>query len=206
MKVLEKVERRLGEKLFLKGERCLSQKCAQVRKPYPPGVHGKKRFRGGSEYSELLKEKQKLRFLYGLDNKNLKKYFIKARTAKGDLESNLIGFLEHRLDNAVYRLGFAVSRSIARQLVSHGHIAVNDKAVNIPSYLVGTGDKIGINPSSKDSIFFNDLEARFKKYEPPLWMALDKEKISGEIKRKVSKEDVVIVPDISSIIEFYSRQ
>lgn len=204
-KVLEKKERRLGEKLFLKGDRCLSPKCAVVRKPYPPGMHGKKKFRGGSEYSELLKEKQKLRFLYGLDNKDLKKYFIKARSKKGDLENNLIELLEHRLDNVIFRLGFSVSRSIARQFVGHGHVLVNGRIINIPSYFARTGDKIEINPASKDSNIFNDMQNRLKKYEPPAWMALDKDKPGGEIKRKATKEDVVMLPDISLIIEFYSR-
>lgn len=199
------MERRLGEKLFLKGDRCLSPKCAVVRKPYPPGVHGKKRSRGGSEYSELLKEKQKLRFLYGLDDKNLKKYFAKARNARGDLENKLIEFLEHRLDNVIFRLGFSASRSIARQIVGHGHILVNGRIINIPSYFARPGDKIEINPASKDLIFFNDLRNRLKKYEPPAWVALDIENLKGEIKRKANKEDAMISPDISLIIEFYSR-
>ena len=205
MKVLEKRERRLGEKLFLKGDRCLSPKCAVIRKPYPPGMHGKKRFRGGSEYSELLKEKQKLRFLYGLDDKNLKKYFIKAKSKKGDLAGNLIELLEHRLDNAVFRLGFAVSRSIARQFVGHGHIMINGRIIDIPSYSTRPGDKIEINPASRNLNIFSDLQNQLKKYEPPAWMALDKDKLVGEIKRKADKDDVVISPDISLIVEFYSR-
>ena len=204
-KVLEKRERRLGEKLFLKGDRCLSPKCAVIRKPYPPGMHGKKRFRGGSEYSELLKEKQKLRFLYGLDDKNLKKYFIKAKSKKGDLAGNLIELLEHRLDNAVFRLGFAVSRSIARQFVGHGHIMINGRIIDIPSYSTRPGDKIEINPASRNLNIFSDLQNQLKKYEPPAWMALDKDKLVGEIKRKADKDDVVISPDISLIVEFYSR-
>lgn len=204
-RVLEKVERRLGERLFLKGERCLSPKCAEVRKPYPPGVHGKKRSRGGSEYAELLKEKQKLRFMYGLDNKTLKKYFVMAKKHKGDLETRLIKFLEYRLDNVVFRLGFAISRGIARQLVSHGHILVDGKAVNIPSYQVKTGNKIAISPVSADLDIFADLPVRFKNYEPPLWMALDKEKKIGEIKRGIGRDDVLISPNLLLITEFYSR-
>ena len=134
-RVLEKVERRLGEKLFLKGEHCAGPKCAAVRRNYPPGVHGqkKKARRSRSEYSQLLREKQKVRFSYGLDDKDVERYSEEATKRPGLFVEEFIKMIESRLDNIVWRFGFAVSRRAARLLVNHGHITMNGKILNIPS-------------------------------------------------------------------------
>ncbi len=199
----EKIERRLGTKLFLKGERCIGPKCAVVRNPTPPGVHGRSHRRAPSEYGEQLAEKQRIKFTYGLDEKQLKNYF-KTKTAGGNLDKKVLERLESRLDNAVYRSGFAVSRSIARFLVSHGHILVNDKKNNMPAYEIKPGDIIKLN-ADKLTAMSNDIKSSLKKYKAPDWIELDKEKISARI-ASVPKIDVKEMPfNIKSAIEFYSR-
>ncbi len=203
-KVLEKVERRLGEKLFLKGERCAGPKCALIRRNSRPGVHGKKRQRrGGSEYGTLLREKQKIRFLYGLDDRDVKSYSKKASGASGIFSSNFLKMLESRLDNAVFRLGFAESRRIARQLVNHGHILVNGKKINVPSYSVQKGDIISLKASS--SPLFSELEVRLKKYEPPQWLKLDKVQKTGTVAALPEANEIGILIDVTKVKEFYSR-
>lgn len=208
-RVLEKVERRLGEKLFLKGERCAGPKCALVRRAYPPGAHskakGSPRRRALSEYNTLLREKQKVRFLYGLDDKDIQKYNKMAALRPGIFSSNFLQALETRLDNAVFRLGFSESRRIARQLISHGHVKVNDKRVNIPSYLVKKGDVISLKEKILSSPLFSNLETRLKNYEAPKWLELDKGKKSGKVLHLPGEEDARITADITKVKEFYSR-
>lgn len=206
-KILEKVERRLGEKLLLKGSRCVGPKCASVRRAYPPGVHGKRagRRRAGSEFGHLLREKQKIRFLYGLDDKEIKRYSREAVFGRGVFAARFIALLESRLDNVVFRLGFSESRRIARQAVSHGHINLNGKTVTIPSVLVRKGNFVAIKESSLSSGHFADLEARLKKYEPPRWANLDKNKKIGTITETPGAEGIAIGADISKVKEFYSR-
>ena len=207
-RILEKVERRLGEKLFLKGSRCVGPKCAAVRRAYPPGLHGKKsgrRRRAGSEFGQLLREKQKLRFLYGLDDRKIKRYSREAAFGRGVFTENLLALLERRLDNVIFRLGFAESRRIARQAVSHGHTTVNEKTITIPSYQVRSGDSVAIKEASLSSGHFADLEARLKKYEPPRWISLDKNKKIGTIAAMPGLNDTAVNVDITKVKEFYSR-
>lgn len=209
-RVLEKTERRLGEKLFLKGERCTSPKCAMIRRAYPPGAHGKSKGRSrrrgsGSEFGLLMREKQKVRFLYGLDDKDIERYNIKASTKAGIYSANFLGLLETRLDNAVFRLGFAESRRIARQLVGHGHVLVNNRVVDIPSYQVKKGDVVSLKEKSLASPIFSELEPRLKKHEAPKWLMVDKVKKTGTVSRLPDADDAGITMDIAKIKEFYSR-
>jgi len=197
--------RRAGEKLFLKGERCFGQKCAMIRKPYPPGAHGKTHRRRVSEYGLQLIEKQKIRYAYGVSEKQFKGYFKKIAKQKGDKEDFLAQQLEGRLDNTVFRLGWATSRKLARQIVNHGHILVNKRKVDIPSYQVKKGDVIKIRERSKKSDLFNNLKITLKKYEAPKWISLDKQKLEGEIKREPAIDDLDKIGKISMIIEYYSR-
>lgn len=197
--------RRVGQKLFLKGERCFSQKCAMIRKPYIPGLHGKSRRKGISEYGQQLIEKQKVRHVYGISEKQFKNYFKKIVGQKGNKEELLVNKLESRLDNIVFRLGWAQSRALARQLVNHGHILVNQRKVDIPSYQVKKGDVIQIKEKSKKLIPFRDLKTTLKKYEVPAWLSLDKQKLIGKIINQLKTADIGKVGEIGMIIEYYSR-
>lgn len=205
----EKIERRLGERLLLKGERSLSPKSAIVKKPYPPGMHGNKR-RGPkklSEYGQQLNSKQKVRNTYRLMEKQFKNYIKSSLLSKKNLSESIINKLEHRLDNIVYRLGLAQSRDQARQLVNHGHITVNNKKVSIPSYEVRIGDTIKIRDGSKKSYFFSSLVQQWlSKHETPSWLELDKNQMIGKIKGYPTMDESGINPgDLQAIIEFYSR-
>jgi len=204
-KVLEKAERRMGEKLLLKGERCSGPKCALVRRNYPPGAHGKKRKRGPSEYGSLLREKQKIRLIYGLDDKDVRRYSKEAAAKPGIFSSNFLQLLERRLDNVVFRLGFARSRREARHAVSYGHIILNDKTTTIPSVKLKKGDVVGIKEKTLKSSFFAELDVRLKKYETPKWLKLDKEKKTGALMSLPEADDAGITVDITKIKEFYSR-
>lgn len=198
--------RRAGEKLFLKGERCYTPKCAMVRKPYPPGVHGRSRRRGGlSEFGTQLREKQKVRFLYGVSEGQFERYVNEALEAHGDAVTRVVELVELRLDNVVFRLGFAVSRSIAKQLISHGHIRVDGKRVSIPSYRVHVGQIISIDEGSKQKGIFSNLEITIKKQTTPVWLSLDAQNWSGTVQSLPVNEDVVRLYNIKSIIEYYSR-
>lgn len=198
--------RRVGQKLFLKGERCFSQKCAMIRRPYVPGLHGKsRRRRGPSEYGQQLIEKQKIRHSYGLSEKQFKNYFKEIVSQKGNKEELLANKLESRLDNVVFRLGWATSRLLARQLISHGHILVNQRKINIPSYQVRKGDLIQIKEKSKKLAPFKDLKTSLKKYELPAWLSLDKQKLEGKIISQPKLADMGKVGEIGLVIEYYSR-
>ena len=202
----EKIERRIGEKLFLKGERSFSQKTAVSRRPYPPGLHGKKRRRGRSEYGTQLREKQKVRYLYGLGDGELKRYFEEALADKNKPTADMLAeLLERRLDNAVFRLGFAVSRSIARHLVSYGHILVNGRCVRRPSLRVKIGDIISPKVNELSSTLWRDLEIRLKKYTPPEWLDLAKDKHEGKAVRLPNMGDVMTQQNMSLVVEYYSR-
>ena len=205
----EKIERRLGERLFLKGERSLSPKSAIVKKPYPPGMHGNKR-RGPkkvSEYGQQLNSKQKVRNTYRLLEKQFKNYIKDALTAKKDIPETIMNKLEHRLDNVVYRLGIAQSRDQARQLVNHGHILVNDRKVSIPSYQTKMNDEIKIREGSKKSTFFTSLAPQWLvKYETPAWVEIDKTQMIGKVRGRPTLEGSGInLNDLQAIIEYYSR-
>lgn len=203
-----KICRRLAIKLFLRGERCLSQKCSMVRKPYPPGPKAKKRTRGLSEYGKELREKQKLKNWYNLEERQLRKYvkeILKARGKVVDAGAALIKTLESRLDNVVFRLGFAPSRTAARQMVSHGHFRVNDKPINIPSYLIKKGDKISLKPSSVKKTIFQKLLPFLKKHNPPSWLKLDVKSLEGKVIDLPNLEEAAPSAELSSIFEFYSK-
>lgn len=196
--------RSAGQKLFLKGERCFTAKCAMVKKPYRPGIHGKMR-RTVSEYGAQLAEKQKLCRIYNIRERQFKRYFREASKEKGILGENIVRKLETRLDNVVFRLGWADSRRQARQLVNHGHFLVNGKKVNIPSYQVKPKDEIKIRPSSLKKAPFKDFATKLKKHETPKWLSLDKEKIMGKVLSLPSLEDANIPVDMHMVIEYYSR-
>lgn len=203
----EKIERRIGEKLFLKGERSYSQKSSLVKKPYPPGIHGKKRVRKPSEFGLQLRSKQKVKNIYRLLEKQFKNYIKAAVQSKNDPYVEILNNLENRLDNIVFRSGLAQSRDQARQIVNHGHILVNGRKTNIPSYQVKIGDQISIREGSMKNKFFSSLAPQWiKKYEPPGWVQVDKEKMTAIIKGSAEiKESGIQTSDLQSIIEYYSR-
>ena len=198
-----KICRRAGEKLFLKSDRCFSQKCAMVRNPTKPGVHGKRRS-NLSEFGTQLREKQKARFTYNISETKFKSYVEEVAQKRGTGDA-LISKLERRLDNVVYRLGFASSRSVGKQFVSHGHFYINGKRLDVPSYEVKIGDIIEVRPVSKKFVAFKDLKETLKKYVAPTWLSLDKETLKGEVKSLPAKEDLVVPFNMNLIIEFYSR-
>ncbi|MBU4223875.1 30S ribosomal protein S4 [Patescibacteria group bacterium] len=177
--------RRIGEKLFLRGDKCFTPKCPLSRKPYAPGMSKKtksRRPKNRSEYGLQLMEKQKIKLTYGIRERQFSNYLKGAnKKSKGDTEALLFEALESRLDNVVFRLGFCNSRSSARQIVSHGHIMVNGRKVNVPSCKIKSGDKICIRPQSAEKAIFKDIDIKIKKYNPPAWIKLDKAKKEGEI-------------------------
>jgi len=203
-----KICRRLGGKLFLKGEKCLSLKCPMVRKPYPPGQKRKRRSKRLSEYGKELREKQRLKNWYNLKERQLRNY-VKAVLEKPgkteDTGTQLIQALERRLDNVVFRLGFAVSRPQAKELVSHRHFLVNEKIVNIPSFLVKKGDKIKIRPASVKKNIFKNLSSTLKKHSLCSWLSLNIEKLEGKVKELPTLETAAPPVEVSAIFEFYSR-
>jgi len=192
--------RREGEKLFLKGERCTSAKCSFARRSYAPGKNGKTLGRKLSDYGVQLRAKQTCKKIYKIREKTLKKYYENAAKSKISTGEELLKMLELRLDNAVYKLGFAPSLSAARQLVSHKHILINNKKVNIGSYSLKAKDKIcidkNITPMIKNTKKTQDI---------PVWLELSKDKFSGTILREPTKNDIKTNVDIQLIIEFYSR-
>lgn len=205
-KVICKKCRRIGQKLFLKGERCFTPKCAMVKKPYPPGIHGKKKKRRAmSEYGAQLTEKQKICKIYNIRERQFKRYFREASREKGVIGDNIIKKLELRLDNIVFRLGFAESRKKARQIVSHGHILVNDKKINFPSFQTGSKDIIKIKKPSQELVLFKELKTKLKKYKPLDWLSLDKNKLEGKIISLPIQENVNIPANMQMIVEYYSR-
>jgi len=197
--------RRAGQKLFLRGERCFTTKCAMIKKAYPPGAHGKRRRRGLSEFGAQLAEKQKLRLIYNVRERQLKKYFLDSLKTKGVTTEFFLNRLETRLDNVIFRLGLAESRAKARQIVSHGHILLNGKRVDIPSINVKKGDVIEIRKASLNKTLFKDLETKLKKFKPPSWLSLDKKEWKATILGLPSKEDVMLPVDLQKIVEFYSK-
>ncbi len=203
----EKIERRLGTKLSLKGERSNSPKSAMVKKPYPPGMHGKSSFRKVSEFGLQLNAKQKVRNVYRMLEKQFKSYVKEAMESKKETKELLVRKLEQRLDNVVYKMGLAQSRDQARQLVNHGHILVNGVKTNIPSFQTKKGDKIGVREGSKKTGYFTtSIQNWFPKYEAPDWIKVDKESLSGVIERIPDlNESGIEVKDLQLIIEYYSR-
>jgi len=196
--------RRENMKLYLKGDRCYSDKCAYERRNYAPGQHGKTRAKL-SDYGLRLREKQKLRRIYELTETQFKKYFKEAERQKGITGTNFLILLERRLDNVVYRLGFAQSRAQARQLVRHGHFLVNGKSVDIPSYLVKPGDTVTVREKSRNLAVINEaLEALPRRGVPP-WLELRKEQYEGVFKTFPTREEMDIPVQEQLIVEFYSK-
>lgn len=197
--------RREGQKLFLKGDRCYTDKCAIDRRSFPPGDHGNARNKKASEYGLQLREKQKARRYYGVLESQFRKYFEMANKRKGITGENLLSILETRLDNVVYRLGFAMSRAEARQLVRHAHFTINGKKVNIPSYLVKPGEVVSIKESSRglDKIKAS-LETNSSRI-PPKWLELDKNKLEAKVIALPLREDIDLPIEEHLIVELYSK-
>ncbi len=197
--------RRSGQKLFLKEEKCFTAKCPMIQKAYAPGRRAK-RMKMLSEYGIQLKEKQKLKFTYGLREKQFSNY-VKEAMKKSDAETDVLimSLLESRLDNVVFKLGLAKSRSIARQIVGHGHIYVNGRKVTIPSFRTKKGDKISIKPTSSSKKLFTNLDDNLKKYNTPQWLKLDKAKKEGEVIKNLTRDDIETNINLNSIIGYYSR-
>lgn len=190
----------------MKGERCGSPKCGFTRRNYPPGAHGlTRRRRRITPYGEQLRAKQKMKRFYGLLEKQFHRYFDESTREKGDTAIFLVQALESRLDNAVYRMGFATSRRQARQMVNHRHFLVNGKPVNIPSFSVKIGDVVAIKESKKKLRLYETLPDRLTKVEPPKWIAVDSKKYEGKIVDLPETEDLTKQFDLTKIIEFYSR-
>jgi len=197
-----KICRREGMKLFEKGEKCYTEKCEVEKRNYPPGVHLETRTKM-TEYGIRLREKQKVKRMYGLTENQFKRFFVMAEKTKGVTGTNLLVFLERRLDNMVYRLGFAVSRKEARQIVSHSHVSVNGRTVSIPSYLVREGDAVAIRHKELPSVR-NALESVVRRGLPP-WLEVDKEAVSGKIRLLPTREDISVPIKEQLIVEYYSR-
>jgi len=196
--------RREGIKLFLKGDRCYTDKCGVERRPYPPGQAGKKRPRD-SEYRHQLREKQKAKRLYGLLEKQFRGYYKVASRQSGITGENLLRLLESRLDNVVYRLGFAKSRDEARQVVRHGHITVNGRRVDIPSYRVRPGDTVAVGPKSKDLLVIKTSLIASEKIEVPGWLEVDIEKLSGKVLSLPERSQIDAPVREQLIVELYSK-
>jgi small subunit ribosomal protein S4 len=199
-----KLCRREGQKLLLKGEKCLSQKCPiEKGKKYAPGQHGKKPIKL-SEYGRRLREKQKLKHMAGISERQIKKYFTIAKSQKGLVGENLLKLIERRLDNVVYLLGWASSRKFARQLVSHRHIIVNDKKVNISSYLVNIGDRIKLDSKLKENVYIlKSIENSSSRI--PSWIKYYPEEFMAEIISLPSREESSFPVNETLIVEFYSK-
>ena len=196
--------RREGLKLFLKGERCYSDKCAIERRNYPPGAHGQARTRF-SEFAIRLREKQKVKRIYGLQEKQFEAYFEEANRLPGNTGESLLVLLERRLDNVIYRLGFASSLAQARQLVRHGHYLVNGKKVSVPSYLIAVGDVVSIAEGSRTKkVIAEAIEMAQRRGVPP-WIALEREQFRGSLRTLPARGDLTMPISEKLIVEHYSR-
>ena len=195
--------RREGEKLFLKGERCSSVKCAMIKKAYAPGQHGQTRRMGLSEYGIQLREKQKIKRTYGLLEKQFRKYYDLASRMQGNTGNLLSSLLERRLDNVVYRFGFASSRNQARQLVNHGYFLVNGKKIDIASCLIKEGDILSVKKGKED--YFKNIKNILKDHQTPSWLALDYQKLQGKVVALPAMNEIDVNADIHLVIEFYSK-
>ena len=202
-----KLCRREGQKLFLKGQKCYTEKCAIERRAYPPGQHGPAhaRRRKQSDYAVQLREKQTVKRVYGLHERQFRTLFEKASTRDGITGENMLIALESRLDNVIFRMGFAPSRNAGRQIVRHRHVEVNGRIVDIPSYQVDPGDEVAIRPRSKDLVTVQEsLEARTR---PTLveWLALDEKNRVGRVTRRPTRQDIPLAVQEQLIVELYSK-
>ncbi|MDP2496931.1 MAG: 30S ribosomal protein S4 [Candidatus Palauibacterales bacterium] len=200
-----KLCRREGEKLFLKGKRCFTEKCAIERRNYPPGEHGTGRRRRPSEYQQQLREKQKVKRIYGLVENQFKNLFEDAANISGVTGENLIIALETRLDNVVYRLGLAPSRKSARQLVNHGHVRVDGRTMDIPSYEVSPGEEISLHDDAREMPIVKESVADAENKETLNWLGADYENFSGRMLERPSRADIPLAVDEHLIVELYSK-
>jgi small subunit ribosomal protein S4 len=191
-------------KLYLKGTRCETDKCAFERRGYAPGQHGQKR-RKDTEYGLQLREKQKVKRIYGLFEKQFRRYFVIASRKKGVTGETLLQLLEQRLDNTIYRMGFAESRTQARQVVRHGQVLVNGKKVDIPSYTLKAGDKVAIRAKYKDNVILKKSLEQLQKRGVPEWLEVDTETLSGVFKKVPTKEEIALPVQEQLIVELYSK-
>jgi small subunit ribosomal protein S4 len=200
--------RREGEKLFLKGSRCLTPKCSIERRGFAPGQHGpnlRARRNKASDFSVQLREKQKMRRMYGVLEAQFRRYFREALKRRGVTGSELLILLERRLDNVVYRMGFAPSRAAARQLVSHAHLDVNGHPIDVPSYLVKPGDKVTVRDVSKKLTYFKELAGDKDAPTSPAWLTADRASLSGIIQALPKREDIDVPVKEQLVVEYYSR-
>ena len=204
-----KLCRREGEKLFLKGSRCMTPKCSFERRSYPPGEHGRdNQFRRGraSDYLLQLREKQKARRIYGVFERQFGEYFQKAGRSEGLTGVNLLVYLESRLDNVIYRLGVASSRAQARQLVAHGHIMLNGRKTKAPSALVGVGDSVSIRPESMGRTYFKDIRQDFDDRQVPRWLSISSDTLTANVLQLPARDDIDVSLNEQLIVEYYSRR
>jgi small subunit ribosomal protein S4 len=200
--------RREGIKLYLKGDKCYTEKCPFEGRAYPPGQHGKEtafRRRKLSDYAMQLREKQKARRIYGVLERQFRRYYHEAQRRPGLTGENLLAVLESRLDNIVYRLGLADSRAQARQLVMHGHFTVNGRKTNIPSFLVRPNDLVGVRPESRRAKYFKERKDLLGKREVPAWLSLDEESLDGRMLVLPTRQEIDVPVEEQLIVEFYSR-
>ena len=197
--------RREGQKLFLKGDKCFTPKCPVEKRKNPPGMHSVMR-RRLSDYGLRLREKQKARRMYGVFERQFRKYFKLATSRPGVTGTTLLQLLESRLDNVVYRLGFASSRAAARQIVCHGHLTLNGRKCDIPSALVGEGDVVSVKPNSRNNEYFKLLAARLESVAVPNWLAADREKLEGKVLALPTRQEIDADLKEQLIVEYYSRR
>lgn len=201
-----KLCRRAGEKLFLKGERCVSQKCAMVRRPNTPGVHGGTPSRNQSEFGKQLAMKQKIKRIYGVLEKQFRCHYAEVKRQKGVTGDLLLSRLERRMDNVVYRLGFAPSRVTGRQLVSHKMFTVNGKRVNVPSFELHVGDVIRLKDTKREKTYTkNRIEMLKEKKDVPVWLDLNSEKLEGTVVSLPARGDIGVTVDPQMVVEYYSK-
>ena len=199
--------RREGTKLFLKGTKCFTEKCPVERRPYAPGQHGQNtaRRRKSSEYSKQLREKQKIKRIYGVSERQFRNTFERVATLPGITGHNLLAALESRLDNMIYRMGFAASRKAARQLVRHRHVEVNGKSVDIPSYMVAPGEEVKVRQKSREMVAVLAAMDQASRGAPLAWLAVDRDTFSGRMLERPSRPNIPIAAQEQLVVELYSK-
>jgi len=199
--------RREGTKLFLKGQKCFTEKCPVERRPYAPGQHGQStgRRRKSSEYSRQLREKQKIKRMYGLSERQFRNVFERVNPMPGITGHNLLAALESRLDNLVYRMGFATSRKSARQLIRHGHVEVGAKPVDIPSYVVRPGEEVRIRAKSREQVSVLSALEQSSRGAPVAWLAVDRDSFSGRMLERPQRASIPIAAQEQLVVELYSK-
>ena len=199
--------RREGTKLFLKGTKCFTEKCPVERRPYAPGQHGQAtaRRRKASEYSKQLREKQKIKRIYGLSEQQFRNTFEKVAKLPGITGHNLLAALESRLDNMVYRMGFAASRKAARQLIRHGHIEVDGRSVDIPSFAVRPGLEVRVRGKSRENVWVKEAMEHSARGASPSWLAVDRDTFSGRMLERPTRPSIAIAAQEQLVVELYSK-